>query len=243
MSGEVNWRMKYQELKSKYMNAVDMAFRLGVEEGLKQGQLDSAQQQLAQAQEQAAGAMAGGPGGDPAAGGGAGGQLPGGKVNNNGAPGTPDQGEGNDKSGAASVQPGAAPAPMAESEHPEGSELDQHIATLEGMLKKNEGDEKFDAESIEKSISGLKKLKFDMHQRSELKKSHAAISNIAKAMHKPQFKFGVQANHNLSTTAKAAATMQHEIVQDVFKKWEEEEKKASKDILSTLNIEGIVKGK
>lgn len=241
MSGEINWKQKYNELKSKYMNAVDMAFRLGVEEGLKQGQLDSANQQLAtaQAQQQDA-AAAGAPGGDPA-----------GKPNNNGQPGTPDQGGAPDKSGAASVQPppveGAAPAgaaPMQDSEHPDGSELDQHIATLEGMLKKAEdqGFDGIDFNSIQDSISGLKKMQRELHQKSELKKSQMAISNIAKAMHKPQFKFGVQAQHNLSSSAKAAVTMQQEIVQDVFKKWEEEEKKAGKDILSTLNIEGIVKG-
>ena len=242
MSGEINWKMKYTELKSKYMNAVDMAYRLGVEEGLKQGQLDSANQQLAEAsaqqQDQAAG------GGDPGMGGGAGGQLPGGKQNNNSAPGTPDQGAGNDKSGAASVQPtptGGQPAvaPMKESEHPEGTELDQHIAKLESMIAKSED---LDINDLKGAINDLKSLQKSQKEQLELKKSQMAISGIAKAMHKPQFKFGVQANHNLSTTAKSAATMQHEIVQDVFKKWEAEEKNASKDILSTLKIEGIIKG-
>ena len=237
MSGEINWKMKYNELKSKYMNAVDMAFRLGVEEGLKQGQLDSANQQLAQAQSQVQ--AQGAPGADPA-----------GKPNNNGASGTPDQGAAApDKSGAPSVQPppveGASPAggaPMKESEHPDGSELDQHIATLEGMLKKHETDEGFDASALSAEIGKLRKFQSELKLQSELKKSQMAISGIAKALHMPQFKFGVQAQHNLSSSAKAAVTMQQEIVQDVFKKWEEEEKKAGKDILSTLNIEGIVKG-
>src|SRR5271154_5458768 len=112
MPGEVNWKAKYMELKSKYMNAVDMAFRLGIEEGMKQGQLDNANQQLAQAQQDKQ-SMA--PGGQP------GGEQPGGKPNNNGAPGAPSQGSGPDKSGAPSVQPEpvepAQAAPMAESEH------------------------------------------------------------------------------------------------------------------------------
>jgi hypothetical protein len=236
MSGEINWKSKYQELKSKYMNAVDMAFRLGVEEGLKQGQLDSANQQLAQAsaqqQDQAAGGGAPG-GGDPSAGGGAGGQLPGGKQNNNSAPGTPDQGGGNDKSGAASVQPQPVSA------NPEGSELDQHIAKLESMISKSED---LDITVLKGAINDLKSLQKSQKEQLELAKSQMAISAISKAMHKPQFKFGVQASHNLSSTAKAAATMQQEIVQDVFKKWEAEEKKASKDILSTISLEGIIKG-
>src|ERR1700677_3890259 len=123
MPGEVNYKMKYQELKSKYMKAVDMAFRLGVEEGMKQGQLDNANQQLAQAQEQNTAAAGGAPG-DPS--------QEGGSPNNNGAGGTPDQGTGIDKSGAPSIQPGQPPA----SENPEGSELDQHISKLESMIAK-----------------------------------------------------------------------------------------------------------
>jgi hypothetical protein len=235
MSGEINWKQKYQELKSKYMNAVDMAFRLGVEEGLKQGQLDSANQQLAQAsaQQQDQAAAGGAEGADPSAGGGAGGKLPGAKQNNNGAAGVPDQGNGQDKAGAPSIQPNPV------SENPEGSELDQHIQKLESMIAKSE---QFDVKDLKETINDLKSLQKSQKEQLELRKSQMAISGIAKAMHKPQFKFGVQATHNLSSTAKAAVTMQHEIVQDVFKKWEEEEKKASKDILSTLNIEGIVKG-
>lgn len=241
MAGEINYKQKYMELKAKYMGAVDMAFRLGVEEGMKQSQLDQANQQLADAQAQQE-AMAGGDpsGGQPP---GMGGEAP--DTNNNGAPGVPSPGGGPDKSGAASVQaPPAGPAgvPMKESENPQGSELDQHISTLEGMLKKNEDNANFDAAPILASINGLRKLQADMHLRSELAKSAAAIPKIAAALHKPQFKFGVQANHNLSTSAKAAVTMQHKIVGEIMQKWEQEEQKAGKDILSTLSIEGITKG-
>lgn len=234
MSGEINWKQKYQELKSKYMNSVDMAFRLGVEEGMKQSQVDQAAQDQADAQMQQE-AMAGGA--DPNA---AGSQ----DQNNNGAPGVPqDPTGGEDRSGAPSAQPGApAGVPMQESENPQGSELDQHIATLEGMLKKNEDVEGFDAESVLKSINGLKQLKSSMVQQHELRKSAQAIPKIAKALHKPQFKFGVQAQHNLSSNAKNAVSMQHKIVNDVMQKMQEEEAKASKDILSTLSVEGIVKG-
>ncbi len=47
MSGEVNWKLKYQELKSKYISSIDLAWRLGYEEGSKSAQQDQAQQQLA----------------------------------------------------------------------------------------------------------------------------------------------------------------------------------------------------
>ncbi len=230
MAGEINYKQKYQELKAKYMNAVDMAFRLGVEEGMKQSQLDQANQQLAQAQ-----AAQQGMGGDPS--GGQPGGMPGEEspTNNNGAPGAP-SGGGPDKSGAASVQPPpAGPA----SENPQGSELDQHIEKLESMVAKSE---QLDVTDLKKAIEDLKSLQKSQKEQLELAKSAAAIPKIAAALHKPQFKFGVQANHNLSTSAKAAVSMQHKIVSEVLQKWEQEEQKAGKDILSTLSIEGITKG-
>lgn len=226
MAGETNWKLKYTELKAKYMNAVDMAFRLGVEEGMKQSQVDQANQQAMQAQ-----AGADGMGGDPSGG-----------TNNNGAPGTPDQGGGADMSGAPSIQPKpveGAPAPMAESEHPDGTELDQHIAKLESMIAKSES---INPADLILTVNKIQNLRKSMIQERELKKSAQAIPAIARALHKPQFKFGVQANHNLSSNAKAAVTLQHQIVNEMMQKWETEEKKAGKDILSTLSIEGLVKG-
>lgn len=224
MSGEIDWKQKYKELKSKYMNAVDMAYRLGVEEGMKQSQMDQANQQMADAQAQQQDAMAGG--GDP--------NDPNSQPqNNNGAPGTPDQGNGvPDKSGAPSVQP----APV--SENPEGSELDKHIETLESMINKSEDP----TQALKDSLASLKSIRAHTKFNEEMKKSQMAIPAIAKAMHKPAFKFGVQANHNLSTNAKAAVGMQHRIVNDIMNKMAEEEQKASKSILSTLNLDGIVKG-
>jgi hypothetical protein len=51
---KVNWKDKYMELRSKYMNATDVAFRLGVEEGQKNAQFEQAQMELQQMQEQMA---------------------------------------------------------------------------------------------------------------------------------------------------------------------------------------------
>lgn len=221
MAGEINYKAKYNELKAKYMNAVDMAFRLGVEEGMKQSQLDQANQQLQQAQaeqEAAAGGMQPGEEGQDA--------------NNNGAPGAPNGG-GPDMSGAPSVQP-----PQPGSENPEGSELDQHIAKLESMVSKSE----LPMDDLKKSIEDLKSFRVNLKLQSDLKKSAQAIPAIAHALHKPSFKLGVQASHNLDNTAKAAASMHHKVVADVMTKWEQEEQKASKDILSTLRVEGITKG-
>ena len=227
MSGQVNWKLKYQELKSKYMNSVDVAFRLGVEEGLKQASVDTASQQMAQGA-QGVEDIHDQPG------------TPGAKANNNDAVGVPDQGSVPDKSGAPSIQPDPVEgaAPMKESENPNGSELDQHIAKLEGMLSKSE---ELDLDTLKKTVEEIKGLQQKQKEYAELKKSSMAIPKIAHAMHKPQFKFGVQAQHNLNSTAKAAVSMQHKIVNELMQKWETEEKKASKDILSILKLDGTIK--
>jgi hypothetical protein len=220
MSGDVNYKMKYQELKLNFKKSVDLAFRLGFGEGSKQATQQATQQK---AQEQEASAQQPGqpgqPGGDPSQESGASqpgddhsAPMPGGA-----APGQP-------------ANPQVEAQPMAESEHPDGTELDQHISTLENMLSKSE----LDPEELQKYVKDLK-------QEIELKKSAEAIKGIAKALHKPQFNIGNQANHNMSSNAKTAVTLQHKIVADVMKKWEQEEKQVSKDIMATLNKEGITK--
>jgi len=54
MASKVNWKSKYEELRSKYMNAIDVSFRLGVEEGARNAEMEALQQQVAQMEEQAA---------------------------------------------------------------------------------------------------------------------------------------------------------------------------------------------
>jgi hypothetical protein len=105
---EINYKQKYLELKQKFMNSVDTAFRLGYEQGQSDAQMQAMQEQQAQqaAMEQAAlagqGQGAPGEGGAPAEG---------------GAPGE------------------AAPEAAGQEG---GSELDQHISQLESMLGKSE---------------------------------------------------------------------------------------------------------
>lgn len=113
MSAEINYKSKYMELRSKYMNDLDMAFRLGFEQGSQQAQQDQAMQ--AQAEQQQLDQMA------------AGGGMPG-QPGQEGAP------------GQEQPQPGQAPGqedPMAG----QTSELDQHISKLEGMIDKSEDSE------------------------------------------------------------------------------------------------------
>ena len=51
---KVDWKQKYEELRSKYMNAIDAAFKLGFEEGQKNAEFEFTQQQMAQMEEQMA---------------------------------------------------------------------------------------------------------------------------------------------------------------------------------------------
>ncbi len=50
MANIIDYKQKYQELKLKFKETADLCFRLGVEEGLRQGQIQQAQQQQADAQ-------------------------------------------------------------------------------------------------------------------------------------------------------------------------------------------------
>jgi hypothetical protein len=225
MAGDINWRQKYQELKAKYMNSVDMAFRLGFEQGAQQATQDAAMQQQQQAEEAAAQ------------------QPPGG----GGAPGDDSGASAPGDDQAAPMPGGATPAsapqpavPMAESEHPDGTELDQHISKLESMLSKSELDPA-ERSDIMKSVEGIRAFRRDQVQAIELKKSHEAIKGIALALHRPAFKVSSQANHNMTSNAKQAVSMQEKIVGDVMSKWADEEARGSKDILAQLGIQGVTK--
>jgi RNA-binding protein YhbY len=114
-----------------------------------------------------------------------------------------------------------------------GSEMDQHISTLESMVNKQ------DASSPE--YADMKKTLNEMKSLVEMKKSEKAISAIAKAM-KPKFTIGKGANKNLSEHGKKALNDQERIVEDLMKSFAEEEKKASESIVKTLNFENLLKG-
>ncbi len=214
MSNQINYKQKYQELKMKFMESVDAAFRIGFEQGAQQAAQDQMMQQQQQQAEMEAQAMAGQQAG---------------------------AGDGADfgANGAEGSQPGAEqmanPNGEPDSQNPAGSELDQHIEKLESMLKSDEKD------GLVAAIANLKGFSAKLVQAAEMKKSYAAIPKIAQALHKPAFKMSKQASHNMNDNAKAAVTMQHKIVSDIMKSWDEEESKAGKDIKQILNIEGLAK--
>ncbi|NJO48089.1 MAG: hypothetical protein HC840_00070 [Leptolyngbyaceae cyanobacterium RM2_2_4] len=210
-NSQINYKQKYQELKMKFMESVDAAFRLGFEQGAVQGQQDAMMAQQQQQAEQEA-AMAG--------------QQPGQGFGAEGSPAGAEQMANPNGGSVGDMEP--------DSENPAGSELDQHIAKLESMVSKSETS----PEDLKKAISDIKTLRT---QTVEMKKSYKAISGIAKALHKPAFKIGQQASHNMTSNAKAAVGMQEKIVTDIMKSWEDEEKRAASNIGKILNVEGLAK--
>lgn len=204
------------ELRAKYMNDLDMAFRLGFEQGGQQAQQDQMAQQQADAQAMQQAALAG----------------QGGEEGSGGFPGQ-EGGEQPAQSGEAEAAPGQ-PGQPAEAG---GSELDQHIGKLESMLNKPGAK----PEEIQKSMQNLISLRKAELQAIKLRKSAAAIPAIAKALHRPKFKMNAIASHNLKDNAKQAVSMQHKIVTDVMAKMELEEKRATTDISKLLEVEGLTK--
>jgi hypothetical protein len=192
-----DWKLKYSDLKLKFHDAVDVAFRLGFEQGAQNAQVQQAQQAEATAQQAAAG------------------QIPG------------QEGQPGEMPGQESQQPS------------DGSELDQHIGTLESMLQKSDP---ADTSTIvmKKSLEGIKAFKSSLKQASDLRKSEKAIAEIGKHM-KPKFTLGKAATKNMGEHGKKALNSQERLVSDLMKAMSEEEAKATESITKTLDLEQILK--
>ena len=198
------------ELKMKFMESIDTAFRLGFEQGSVQGMQDAQmQQQQTDAEAQQAGQDAIGQG--------------------QGSEGTPAGAE-----QQANPNGGQIGDMEPDSENPAGSELDQHIAKLESMVSKTETT----PADLFKAINDIKSFRSN---DVEMKKSYKAISGISKALHKPAFKIGVQASHNMNDNAKRAVGMQEKIVTDIMKSWADEEQTTASKVTKILGIEGLTK--
>ncbi len=151
MSGKkTDWKSKYYELRSRHINAMDISFRLGFQEGLKAAEIQSMQMQLQQAQQAAAAGMSGGGEMPPEA---MGGEMPPEAMGNT---------------------PGTEEEVSSEEEEPEGSELDSSIAELEKLVSKNE---KIDFSKMLKSLHKSNNVKKNI---SELSEKHQKIDQIIK---------------------------------------------------------------
>jgi hypothetical protein len=142
MASKVDWKQKYYELRSKYMQAVDVAFRLGMQEGQKAAELQNLQMQLQEAQQAAM--MAGGGG------------MPGEEMPPEEMP--PEE-----------AMEEEMPPEEAMAAEEGGDELGQSIDELEGLVAKNEGKE-FDFTSILKKFHQFDKEENLQKDESKAKK-------------------------------------------------------------------------
>jgi len=197
---QIDYKKKYQELKAKFMNAVDVAWRDGYEQGMKDAQIEQIQQQMQT---------------DKA-----------------------DQHTGNENTledQQTNTETQESNDKILDSEHPDGSELDQYIKKLEDILGKSELLDS-DVQDLKKTLNDIKLYQGNI----SLIKSMENAKNIK--IRKPTF-FAPRAAINLNDNAKKALEMQEQIINNVMKSWEEEEKRASKDIVSQLNLENMIDNK
>lgn len=150
---KTDWKSKYYELRSKHINAIDVSFRLGFQEGLKAAELQNMQMQLQQAQQAA---MAAPPAGMP------GEEMP------------PEQG------GEMPPEQGGEIPPQEGEEMPpeqgaaeEPSELDSSIDELEGYVSKSE---KVDFTKMMKSLHKSKSV----NQETDLSEKQKKVADILK---------------------------------------------------------------
>lgn len=222
---EVDYKKKYHALRLKFTESMDMAFRLGYESGQKDAQVDQAVQAAADAQAAAAGA--------------------GQQVDEEGNPI-----EGNQPGEESGQEPGQPGQPGEESGQPMAgapnqSELDQHIAKLEGLVSTpGAASEPAAQEEIKKSLAGIKAFQLKKSQFDQLAKSQKAISGIAKALKGPakhDLKVGIVASHNLDGNQKKALSMQEKMVEGIMKSWAQEEVGLVKSVSNIVATAGLKK--
>jgi len=142
--------------------------------------------------------------------------------------------------GQSGQDPNAPGGDMPGQEQSDGSELDQHIGTLEGMLSQAKPGTPEQA-GLQKSLHGIKEYQSNIKQKYELKKAEQAIAAIGKAL-KPKFTFSNSATKNMSEHGKKALNDQEKIVENMMKSFAEEEAKATETINKTLSFEQVLKG-
>jgi hypothetical protein len=126
-----------------------------------------------------------------------------------------------------------------QSQNPNGDELDQHIAKLEGMLGKTEINPT-ELGDLKKTLSDIRSLQVQIN----LTKSLDSIKNTKMGkLHKSHAPLTItpKLQANLPEQSKKALTKQQEIIEGVFKKWASDEQKAASDISSILSVEGLTK--
>ena len=157
----IDYKQKYLDIRDKLIDASDVAYRLGFEQGMKEGQMAAQQQQMQEQmmmeQQQAeAEAMAAAQGGDPEA-----------------MDGVPPEAPGEEM-----------PPEMSEEE---GSELDDHISELENMVAKGEKPKILDIRKVVEAMGTLRKAqksKSEKQVEKRVSQQKNMVDNILKKWEK-----------------------------------------------------------
>lgn len=166
------YKTKYVNLKQKYLTDMDAAFRVGFEQGLKQGQMDAQAQQMQMQQQQAAQQaqmMQQAQGGQPGA------EQPGMEGAPQGEQMPPEMGgEMPPQEGAPTEEMGQEPG-MEEMAPP--GELDSKIAELEDLLQRGEKPKILDLRKAVNELATLRK-----QQISALSKNNKKVETAQRSL-------------------------------------------------------------
>lgn len=145
------WKVKYFDLKQKFMDATDTAYRLGYEQGAKEIQMEMQAQQMAEQQAQQAAMQAGAAGVDEM----------GNPVDEMGNPIDPNQ-----------MSPEGQEGEIPPDVDPEVSQqLDDHINELESLVAKGEKPSVVDLRKAVQSLSKVRKSQKDQWGKQTKKKT------------------------------------------------------------------------
>lgn len=177
----VDYKMKYLDLRAKFMKTADRMYRLGKEDGLKEGQMQ-AQQQQAEMQAQQEAMMNGQPQIDP----------------ETGQPIPPEAG------GEMPMSPeeqaamgGEMPEEGMPMEEGQGSELDERIGELESLVAKGEKPKVTDLRKVIIELAELRKNQKQLkpnHKKVVVSKQKDLVDNMLKKWEKEANKESVTEN-------------------------------------------------
>lgn len=153
----VDYKIKYIDLRSKFLEGTDTAYRLGYADGLKEGQMQAMQQQMQQQQQMEAQMAAQAQGQMPP--GAEGGEMP-----------MPPGAEGEMPPEEAQMPPGAeGEEPMGE----EASELDNHIDELSQLVAKGEKPSIKEMRNVVSKLADLRKAQKSKYTKYSTKEASA----------------------------------------------------------------------
>ncbi len=157
----LDYKQKYREIRTKMMEAVDVSFRLGYEEGLKEGEMQAQQMQMQQqAEAEALAAQQGG-------------------INpETGQPINPAAAEEGMVEGEIDPETGEELPPEEMGGMEAGTELDSHINELEGLVQKGEKPSIMDMRKAVIKISDIRKAQKNKY--IDLKKKKAKSNSAQK---------------------------------------------------------------